>query len=223
MPTSHMPFADHQARTRGGGRRRAPSGCRSRACAARSRTRARRRRRATPAAARARRTPTAASRPSAARTATRRSSRSSSGCSGTGRLGSMRLDLAADLRHELGRRTGGAHVERDARLVLLRERHVDHRRRRLAERSRTCCPWRCPTISIHGPFAPAPAVLKRLPSASSPGKNSFTIVSLTIATSGRPSTSWLVEVAALQDRNAERLEEARADDVRERLPARASP
>ena len=68
-----------------------------------------------------------------------------------------------------------------------------------------------PTISRHGPAVPPK--LTRLPSGSSAGKCIRANVSFTIDDGRPPSVSWSLEIAARHERDAERLEEPRPDDV----------
>ena len=206
--------ADDQQEDVAACRRRAPAGCPSRACAARSRTTARRRCRRPRAAARGRRTRRAATRPCAraysdvpiglahrlhvrAPAGSARAPGSRGGCSAI----------------ERRRRDRGAHVQRHAGLVILRERQVRDRQRRPRRAPPYLLSRTTPTISRHGPLGPSK--LMRLPIGLSPGKvharGGLVDDDDQRPRSRRPASR---KSRPEHERDAERLEEAGADDVR---------
>ena len=199
----HIPSRTTSGNT-AAGPRRAPSGCPSRACAGRSRTPARRRCRSPRAAGPGRRTRRAATRPCARRRARCRSSRSSSGC-----------PAAAGWARAPGSRGGppatsapggrSAHVERHAGLVVLRQRQVDHRARASSVSVAVLAVAHDAHDLAPRPFRPveADALAERVRAGEVHAPR------LVHDDHGRPAlASRLVEVAAVQQRDAERLEEA---------------
>ena len=103
---------------------------------------------------------------------------------------------------------GAAHVQSHADFVVLRQRHVEERRRVALDRADV------DRIGHHADHGGGVfAVADGFPSGSRPGHNRAARDSLTIATGADAAAIVGREVATAHDRNAERTQVAVADDV----------